>query len=265
MLATHIDSQADITIAVRPVPWEVGALVRYYERGRGKHHRGVRGNAQEPQEQPGQHGRLPCSPGRCSSNTSTRTRPTPPPKTTSAKTSSPPCWRISAASRPIPSRAIWKDVGTIASLWEANMDLLKIPPEFNLSDSRWPVYARSPVLPPHFIGDGRRRGGQHDRRGLRSGRHGEKQRALLRRGGRQGRRRGGQRHHALFARRGRARSCAAPSWRKTASSARIARSARRTGRSPSSARIPRCPPALAWARASRWTRRKLPKREADAK
>ena len=33
------------------------------------------------------------------------------------------------------------------------MDLLKIPPEFNLSDSRWPVYARSPVLPPHFIGD----------------------------------------------------------------------------------------------------------------
>ena len=47
----------------------------------------------------------------------------------------------------------WKDVGTIASLWEANMDLLKIPPEFNLSDSRWPVYARSPVLPPHFIGD----------------------------------------------------------------------------------------------------------------
>ena len=47
----------------------------------------------------------------------------------------------------------WKDVGTIASLWEANMDLLKIPPEFDLNDSRWPVYARSPVLPPHFIGD----------------------------------------------------------------------------------------------------------------
>ena len=46
----------------------------------------------------------------------------------------------------------WKDVGTIESLWEANMDLLKIPPEFNLSDARWPIYARSPVLPPHFIG-----------------------------------------------------------------------------------------------------------------
>ncbi len=46
----------------------------------------------------------------------------------------------------------WKDVGTIYSLWEANMDLLKIPPEFNLNDVRWPVYARSPVMPPHYIG-----------------------------------------------------------------------------------------------------------------
>ncbi len=46
----------------------------------------------------------------------------------------------------------WKDVGTIASLWEANMDLLKIPPEFDLTDDRWSIYARSPVMPPHFIG-----------------------------------------------------------------------------------------------------------------
>lgn len=47
----------------------------------------------------------------------------------------------------------WKDVGTIASLWEANMDLLKTPPEFDLTDDRWRIYARSPVMPPHFIGD----------------------------------------------------------------------------------------------------------------
>lgn len=46
----------------------------------------------------------------------------------------------------------WKDVGTIASLWEANMDLLKVPPEFDLTDDRWSIYARSPVMPPHFIG-----------------------------------------------------------------------------------------------------------------
>ncbi len=48
----------------------------------------------------------------------------------------------------------WKDVGTIASLWEANMDLLKVPPEFDLTDNRWSIYARSPVMPPHYIGDG---------------------------------------------------------------------------------------------------------------
>ena len=47
----------------------------------------------------------------------------------------------------------WKDVGTIASLWEANMDLLKIPPEFDLTDERWSIYSRSPVMPPHFIGE----------------------------------------------------------------------------------------------------------------
>lgn len=46
----------------------------------------------------------------------------------------------------------WKDVGTIESLWEANMDLLKNPPEFDLTDERWSIYSRSPVMPPHFIG-----------------------------------------------------------------------------------------------------------------
>ena len=47
----------------------------------------------------------------------------------------------------------WKDVGTIESLWQANMDLLKVPPEFDLTDKRWGIYARSPVMYPHYIGD----------------------------------------------------------------------------------------------------------------
>ncbi len=48
----------------------------------------------------------------------------------------------------------WKDVGTITSLWDANMDVLA--PEvsnINLYDDSWPIYARSAVRPPHFIGD----------------------------------------------------------------------------------------------------------------
>lgn len=46
----------------------------------------------------------------------------------------------------------WKDVGTIYSLWESNMDLIKDPPEFNLYDKRWRIYARNPIMPPHFVG-----------------------------------------------------------------------------------------------------------------
>jgi len=45
----------------------------------------------------------------------------------------------------------WKDVGTIESLWEANMDLLKDTPSFDLG-SAWRVYSATPSLPPHFIG-----------------------------------------------------------------------------------------------------------------
>ncbi len=47
----------------------------------------------------------------------------------------------------------WKDVGTIASLWEANMDLLEENPEFDLTDPRWKIYSRSPVMPPQFLGE----------------------------------------------------------------------------------------------------------------
>ena len=47
----------------------------------------------------------------------------------------------------------WKDVGTIGSLWEANMDLLGAKPEFKLSDKEWRIYSKSPAMPPHYIGD----------------------------------------------------------------------------------------------------------------
>ncbi len=48
----------------------------------------------------------------------------------------------------------WKDVGTISSLWEANMDILDRPHEINLMDRSWRVYSRNPVKPSHFIGEG---------------------------------------------------------------------------------------------------------------
>ena len=46
----------------------------------------------------------------------------------------------------------WKDVGTIQSLWEANMDLIDNPPKFNINDRKWVIYSRSSALAPHYVG-----------------------------------------------------------------------------------------------------------------
>lgn len=51
-------------------------------------------------------------------------------------------------------KGYWKDVGTISSLYEANMDLLGDNPEFDVSNPNWKIQSRSPLAPPHFIGDG---------------------------------------------------------------------------------------------------------------
>ncbi len=48
----------------------------------------------------------------------------------------------------------WKDVGTIQSLWEANMDLLGRPPVFDLYDRSWRIFFRNSPLPPHYAADG---------------------------------------------------------------------------------------------------------------
>ncbi|MEM9056258.1 MAG: glucose-1-phosphate adenylyltransferase, partial [Pseudomonadota bacterium] len=45
-------------------------------------------------------------------------------------------------------RAYWRDVGTVDSLWAANMELLGIKPELNLYDKDWPIWTYQPQLPP---------------------------------------------------------------------------------------------------------------------
>ncbi|MDD3212513.1 MAG: glucose-1-phosphate adenylyltransferase [Eubacteriales bacterium] len=48
----------------------------------------------------------------------------------------------------------WKDVGTIESLWEANMDLLHMPMPIDLYDKKWRIYGRNPGETPHYIASG---------------------------------------------------------------------------------------------------------------
>ncbi|HZW97215.1 MAG TPA: sugar phosphate nucleotidyltransferase, partial [Bacillota bacterium] len=46
----------------------------------------------------------------------------------------------------------WKDVGTIFSLWESNMDLLDRPEDIDLHDDSWRIYSRNPIRPSHYVG-----------------------------------------------------------------------------------------------------------------
>ncbi|MBR1624554.1 MAG: glucose-1-phosphate adenylyltransferase, partial [Clostridia bacterium] len=47
----------------------------------------------------------------------------------------------------------WKDVGTISSLWEANMDLLNPESGLVINDRNWKIFARNTAQPPQYIGD----------------------------------------------------------------------------------------------------------------
>lgn len=47
----------------------------------------------------------------------------------------------------------WKDVGTLGSYWEANMELIDIVPEFNLYEEYWKIYTNNGSLPPQYIAE----------------------------------------------------------------------------------------------------------------
>ncbi len=48
----------------------------------------------------------------------------------------------------------WKDVGTLGSYWQANMELIDIIPEFNLYEEFWKIYTKNDIIPPQFVGSG---------------------------------------------------------------------------------------------------------------
>ena len=50
-----------------------------------------------------------------------------------------------------PFEGYWKDVGTIDSLWESNMDLLNPKIPLDLNEASWKIYCRNPVMPPNYI------------------------------------------------------------------------------------------------------------------
>ncbi len=50
-----------------------------------------------------------------------------------------------------PFKGYWKDVGTLESLWEANMDLLDQDSELQINDRSWKIYSKNPSMPPQYL------------------------------------------------------------------------------------------------------------------
>ena len=151
MLDYHIRQQADITIAVRPVPWEEASsfgIMNTNEDGR----------IFEFEEKPKQPKSNLASMGVYIFTYSQLKKyliedhADPVSHNDFGKNIIPTMLKDEKRLYAYSFNGYWKDVGTIHSLWEAHMDLLKNPPEVDLNDKRWPIYAKSPIMPPHFVG-----------------------------------------------------------------------------------------------------------------
>ena len=153
MLQAHIDDGADITIAVRPVPMEIAPSFGIMNVDKDDH-------IIEFEEKPKQPKSNLASMGVYIFNWKMlreyliNDENDPNSKNDFGKNIIPNMLNDKRVMLAYRFEDYWKDVGTIASLWEANMDLLKENPEFDITDTRWNIYARTPVMPPHYIGDG---------------------------------------------------------------------------------------------------------------
>lgn len=151
MLDAHIRTSADITIAVRPVPWKDAPSF-------GIMNTDADGRILEFEEKPKEPKSNLASMGVYIFTWSmlkkylTEDNANPESKNDFGKNIIPTMLKEGRRLFAYAFEDYWKDVGTIASLWEAHMDLLKQPPEFNLNDQRWPIYARTPVMPPQYVG-----------------------------------------------------------------------------------------------------------------
>ena len=152
MLTAHIEANADVTIAVRPVPWEVAPSF-------GIMNVDADNRIVEFEEKPKKPKSNLASMGvyiftwKVLKQYLEEDEADPKSKNDFGKNIIPKMLNDQKVLMAYSFESYWKDVGTIESLWEANMDLLKVPPEFDLSDSRWKIYARSPIMPPHYIAE----------------------------------------------------------------------------------------------------------------
>ena len=151
MLNAHIRAGADVTIAVRPVPWEIASSFGIMNVDEQNHIVEFEEKPRKPKSNLASMG-VYIFTWKVLREYLIADDRDPSSKNDFGKNIIPKMLGDGLVMLAYAFESYWKDVGTIASLWEANMDLLKVPPEFNLNDPRWKIYARSPVMPPHYIG-----------------------------------------------------------------------------------------------------------------
>ena len=174
MIATHVDSKADMTIACLEVPLEEAAgafgVMTVNESGR----------IIEFNEKPADPAPIPGEPGLCLASMGNYLFNTEFLYEQLIKDADDPKSDHDFGKNIIPSiidkyqvyafpfrdmetgkRAYWRDVGTLDAFWEANMELVNVTPELNLYDQNWPILTHQAQLPPaKFVFD------SVDRRGL---------------------------------------------------------------------------------------------------
>ena len=150
MLSAHIDAKADCTIAVRPVPWEIAPSF-------GIMNVDADNRIIEFEEKPKQPKSNLASMGvyiftwKVLREYLIADDKDPKSKNDFGKNIIPNM--LAAGEKMIAYRfdGYWKDVGTLESLWDANMDMLSRD-NLDLLENSWPIYARLPAEPPAFIG-----------------------------------------------------------------------------------------------------------------
>lgn len=151
MLETHLNSNAAVTIAVMPVPWEEASRF-------GIMNVDDDGNIVEFEEKPKNPKSNLASMGIYIFNYSllkkylTDDERNPESSNDFGKNIIPEMLKNGEKMVSYRFEGYWKDVGTIQSLWEANMDLLDSPPNFEISNKSWNIYSRNTALAPQYVG-----------------------------------------------------------------------------------------------------------------
>lgn len=150
VLAFHKEKKADLTIAVLEVPWEEASRF-------GIMHTDAGGRITEFQEKPRQPKNNLASMGIYVFNWSMLRQQLMADERDTAsnhdfgKDIIPRMLRAGRKLFAYPFHGYWKDVGTLESLWQSNMDLLSDSPPLDLYDPSWPIYSVDPVEAPHYV------------------------------------------------------------------------------------------------------------------